>query len=78
MKIDKYTVDIEPKNIIFNFENLFGDKNLSDNMNAFLTENWKDIYPEIRASMGKGLSLNTQKILQAVFDKYPYNKFFTE
>lgn len=78
MKLDKFTVDLEPKNVIFNFENLFNDKFLSDNMNKFLTDSWKEIYPEIHTALTKGLAPIARNVIQGVFDKHPYEKLFLE
>ncbi|XP_058976263.1 uncharacterized protein LOC131801522 [Musca domestica] len=78
MKLDKFTVDLEPKNVIFNFENLFNDKFLSDNMNKFLTDSWKETYPEIHTALTKGLAPIARNVIQGVFDKHPYEKLFLE
>nr|XP_013113590.1 unnamed protein product [Stomoxys calcitrans] len=78
MKLDKCFIDLEPKKIIFNFENLLNDKSLGDTMNQFLTDNWKEVFGEIRTSLGKGLGAEAQKVLQRVFDKHPYAKLFAD
>uniref|UniRef100_A0A1A9ZDH2 Uncharacterized protein n=1 Tax=Glossina pallidipes TaxID=7398 RepID=A0A1A9ZDH2_GLOPL len=47
MKVTNFRVLIEPKSMIYKFDNLFnGDKALGDNMNKFLNENWKEIFNE--------------------------------
>ncbi|XP_075145238.1 protein takeout-like isoform X2 [Haematobia irritans] len=78
LKLEKYFVDVTPENLILYFENLFNDKILSDNMNLFLNENWKEVYPEIRTPIGKALASATKQRLQNVFEKYPYHKMFAE
>uniref|UniRef100_A0A1A9UNH9 Uncharacterized protein n=1 Tax=Glossina austeni TaxID=7395 RepID=A0A1A9UNH9_GLOAU len=48
MKLRNFRLPIEPKSMIYKFDNLFnGDKALGDNMNKFLNENWKEIFNEL-------------------------------
>ncbi|XP_073822759.1 protein takeout-like [Musca autumnalis] len=78
MKMEKFAVDLEPKDFKFELDNLFNDKTLSDNMNKLLNDNWKEIYPEIRVALTQGLATIAHKVIQGVFDKYPYDKLFSQ
>ncbi|KAJ3650923.1 hypothetical protein Zmor_016998 [Zophobas morio] len=41
-------VIMDPKNVHFNFDNLFdGDKQLGDNINNVLNENWKEVFDDV-------------------------------
>lgn len=74
-----FEVDAKPTGVLFNFENLFnGDKALGDTMNAFLNENWKLLYDELRHDIQWGLAENFQEFVAKIFAKYPYAKFFQE
>ncbi|XP_073822773.1 protein takeout-like [Musca autumnalis] len=78
MKVQKFYVILEPKNMRFSFENLYNSKELSDNMNKFLTENWMDIYPEVKAPLFHDVSIVAGKIVNRLFAKYPYEKYFID
>ncbi|XP_075145239.1 protein takeout-like [Haematobia irritans] len=75
--LEHVKLDIKPESVQFYFENLFkGDKNLGDNMNKFLNENWKDIFQEIKPQFSKALSLQVKALLNTLFSKYPYEEYF--
>ncbi|XP_065365345.1 protein takeout-like [Calliphora vicina] len=79
MHIEVLNVDTVPKKMVYNVQNLFnGDKALGDNMNLFLNENWQEIYNEVRGSLNKAYGDVFKGIINAVFSKYPYEKYFTE
>ncbi|XP_065371541.1 uncharacterized protein LOC135963553 [Calliphora vicina] len=79
MKINKFQLQPEPKDMIFKIDNLFnGDKALGDNMNLFLNENWSDIYKEISGSIGSAFGKIFQSVIGHVFTKYPYDQFLIE
>ncbi|XP_019894009.2 protein takeout-like [Musca domestica] len=79
MTIKDMQLDAEPKHMTYKVENLFnGDKTLGDNMNLFLNENWNDIYQEVRTSLAEGFSAIYGDVINDVFSKYSYEKFFTE
>lgn len=63
--------------IIFNFENLYnGDKALGDSTNAFLNENWNDIFQEIKANIFDAFALISEGTVRNVFNKVPYKELF--
>lgn len=79
MHIEKLNVAAQPKKMIFKVDNLFnGDKALSDNINLFLNENWQEIYTELYDPLNKAYSIVFKDIINSVFSKYPYDKYFTE
>lgn len=79
MDIKSVRMSVEPGKMIFNFGNLFnGDKILGETMNAFLNENWKEIYQEVRATFTKAFAQIFSSVINTVFSKYPYEKYFTE
>lgn len=75
--LEHVKMEIKPENVHFHFENLFkGDKTLSDNMNAFLNDNWNDIFQEIKPQFTKAISLEVKSTLETFFSKYPYAEYF--
>ncbi|XP_013114230.1 protein takeout-like [Stomoxys calcitrans] len=76
MKPDKFYLHLEPQGVIVNFNNLYNDKALSDNMNKILNENIKEIYPEIANFVDKGFASIVRKVITKIFATYPYEKFF--
>uniref|UniRef100_A0A1A9WGV8 Lipid-binding serum glycoprotein N-terminal domain-containing protein n=1 Tax=Glossina brevipalpis TaxID=37001 RepID=A0A1A9WGV8_9MUSC len=79
MKLENFHLHVEPKFIIYKFDNLFnGDKALGDNMNKFLNENWKEIHNELRDSVDVALGSVANDVIHRVFTKYPYAKYFSE
>lgn len=60
-------------------ENLFnGDKALSDNMNLFLNENWRDIFQELKPSIEDAFTQILNSLLNSVFSKVPYSDFYLD
>uniref|UniRef100_A0A1A9WGV9 Uncharacterized protein n=1 Tax=Glossina brevipalpis TaxID=37001 RepID=A0A1A9WGV9_9MUSC len=79
MKLENFHLHVEPKFIIYKFDNLFnGDKALGDNMNKFLNENWKEINNELRDSIDVAFGAVAKDIINHVYTKYPYAKYFNE
>ncbi|XP_013110452.1 protein takeout [Stomoxys calcitrans] len=75
--LEHVKLEIKPELVQFHFENLFrGDKNLGDNMNKFLNENWNDIFQEIKPRFAKALSLEVKALLNTFYSKYPYEEYF--
>ncbi|KAF6208772.1 hypothetical protein GE061_014512 [Apolygus lucorum] len=70
--LDKFTVGIETSRFIMDLQNLFnGDKALSDNMNVFINENWKDILQELRPSISAAFGEGFRQVANAVFSRLP-------
>ncbi|XP_013114124.1 protein takeout isoform X2 [Stomoxys calcitrans] len=62
--------------VVVKFNNLYNDKELSDNMNKLLNENVKELYAEISHLIDKGYAAIVRKVVTKVFATYPYEKFF--
>lgn len=79
MKIEQIEMEVKPRLLVMNIENLFnGDKELGENMNRVLNENWKDLYNEIRPQFSKAFGGLIRKVFNQVFATYPYKKLLTE
>ncbi|NP_001298175.1 protein takeout-like precursor [Stomoxys calcitrans] len=76
MKPDKFYLRLEPQDVIVNFNNLYNDKALSENMNKILNENIKELYAEISPFVDRGFTAIVRKVITKVFATYPYEKFF--
>lgn len=60
-----------------NFSNLFnGNKELGDNMNLFLNENWKDIFEDTKVSIEKAFVRVIKDYINDVFMMLPYKDLF--
>ncbi|GAB0088226.1 uncharacterized protein DMENIID0001_026190 [Sergentomyia squamirostris] len=65
--------------LYINFENLFnGDKALSDNMNFFLNENWKDILDELKPAINDAFSQIFNTIINTIFSKIAYSDIYLD
>ena len=79
MKVEKLSMTVDTKDMIYKVDNLFnGDKALGDNMNLFLNENWQEIFNEVHDSLSAAYSNVLKDLINEVFTKYPYEKYFTE
>ncbi|KAL1460057.1 hypothetical protein WDU94_011996 [Cyamophila willieti] len=78
MKLEKVLISIakvEKMHILL--ENLFnGNKELSDQMNVFLNENWADIIKELMPAIESALEAVVKEIGNRLFTKVPYEEFF--
>lgn len=61
-----------------NMDNLFNNKELSDNMNAVFNQNHELIFNEVQEPVEKSFEKIVREIVQPVFDKFPYNELFAE
>uniref|UniRef100_A0A1B0CZX5 Uncharacterized protein n=2 Tax=Phlebotomus papatasi TaxID=29031 RepID=A0A1B0CZX5_PHLPP len=62
-----------------NFDNLYnGDKLLGETTNAFLNENWMDIFNELKPDISKSYASAIQTIINNIFAKLPYREYFIE
>ncbi|KAH8341919.1 protein takeout [Drosophila kikkawai] len=70
-------VDIDPSHVTYHLEGLFnGQKELSDNMHVLINENWKEIFSELRPSIGEAFGLITKTVLGRIFGKVPLEQLF--
>ncbi|XP_071439964.1 protein takeout-like [Hetaerina americana] len=75
LQVDSAKVDIDPENMIIHLDGLFGgDKTLSDNMNLFLNENWKDVLGELKPGVNEALAQIVSLIGNQVVSSVPYNQ----
>lgn len=75
----KFRFSFDVSRLFIKLENLFnGDKALSDNMNLFLNENWRDIFQELRPSIEDAFSQILNSLLNSVFSKVPYSDFYID
>lgn len=76
---NKFKLVFETSRLYLQLENLFnGNKALGDNMNLFLNENWQIILEELKPAVRQTLAQILSGIINAVFDKLPYNDLFTD
>lgn len=61
-----------------NMDNLFNNKALSDNMNALFNENYQLIFKEVQQPVEASFEKILLKLIQPVFDKFPYKELFAE
>ncbi|CAB0006990.1 unnamed protein product [Nesidiocoris tenuis] len=69
----KCQVDCNPLRI--KFENMFnGNKPLSDQMNLFLNENWREIFREVEPAFSQAFSQSFKGIANRIFSRIPKNE----
>ncbi|XP_053679416.1 protein takeout-like [Anopheles nili] len=79
MQVRKYLVHFEPKQVTFEFGNLFnGDQRLSSTMHQVLNDNWEVVFRELRSSYEDTFGYIFKKISNQIFLKVPMNKIFPE
>jgi hypothetical protein len=60
-------------------DNLFnGQEALTEHINIFLNENWKEIFNEMKLTIGPAFGEMTTQVMNNVFTKRPYKEFFKE
>lgn len=70
MKIDSNKVNLDLKDLHFNFENLFnGERGLGDNINNALNEGWTEIFADIKDGYGTAFGFIFQDLLNRFFSK---------
>lgn len=76
--ITSYKVTTRPKKMEFYFDNLFDGKNkeLADNVNAVLNENWKELFEEVRPGYEEAYGIIFRNYAEMIFTKVPLDKIF--
>ncbi|RZB38887.1 JHBP domain containing protein, partial [Asbolus verrucosus] len=70
MKFKNTKFAFDPGFVSFNFENLFnGDKELGDNINKVLNDNWQDVFQDVKSGYEQALSLVAEGIINQFFTK---------
>lgn len=73
----KFRFSFETNRLHIFLENLFnGDKRLSDNMNLFLNENWRDILHELKPSIEDAFSQIIGSLVNTVYARIAYSDFY--
>lgn len=58
-------------------DNLFnGDKLLGDTTNQFISENWRDLFNELKPAMLEFINGQTLSIVKPLYDKIPYAELY--
>ncbi|CAB3375918.1 Hypothetical predicted protein [Cloeon dipterum] len=73
------TLDFETSKTHINLENLFeGQKALSDQMNVFLNENWRDLVSDLGPPIAEALSTATNQLMLTLTKQVPYDEIFPD
>ncbi|KAK6620716.1 hypothetical protein RUM43_011011 [Polyplax serrata] len=79
MVTDHFDFKFDTTKLSMKFENLFnGDKQLGDNMNVFLNENWDEILAELKPAIQDVFGAAFAQISNRIFTKVPYGDIFPE
>jgi hypothetical protein len=70
-------VTLNPELISFNFENLFdGNKELGDNTNQVLNDNWKEVFDDVKSGYSEVFSQILIKLYDSFFSKVSLEEAF--
>lgn len=77
MQSDDLKFTVQPERMIVQFGNMFnGDPVLGPTTNAFLNENWSDIYKELRPSVEAAFGKVIETLINNVFASLQYKNAF--
>ncbi|XP_069683199.1 protein takeout-like [Periplaneta americana] len=72
-------VHLDPKRMYIYLDNLFnGDKDLGDEMNKLLDENWKEVFDEITPHIAASFLEMFRELTNAISKQYPYDLLIPE
>ncbi|XP_046391875.1 protein takeout-like [Ischnura elegans] len=75
LQVDSAKVDIDPQNMRIDLDGLFGgEKTLSENMNVFLNENWRDVLGELKPGVNEALATIVTLIGNQVISSVTYDQ----
>ncbi|XP_075164734.1 protein takeout-like [Haematobia irritans] len=75
--LEHIKLELLPGSIHFKFDNLFnGNKELGDNFNYFINENWNDIWKEMGSTFCKAIGVVLKKVINNFFEKDPAHTYF--
>ncbi|KAJ9577451.1 hypothetical protein L9F63_005952 [Diploptera punctata] len=75
MEVVDMKVTFMPQRFYLTLTNLFnGDKTLGDHMNAFLNENWKVVYEELRPTLESTFETILTSVTTSFFNAIPYEE----
>lgn len=73
----RYDLDFDTKRMHVQFGNLFnGNKELSDEVNWFLNENWRLIFLQLRPVVIFAVEEISKSVINRIFLKLPYEEIF--
>ncbi|XP_014279288.1 protein takeout [Halyomorpha halys] len=71
-QVDKMSVGISPQKVVIYVENLFSDnKEMGDNMNKFLNENWRVIIEEMKPTISRKLGEVYSQYINRILSQIP-------
>lgn len=77
MKITNSSINGPLAKVQYNFENLFnGNKQLGDEMNKFMNDNWMEVASEMQPSFWNTLDAVVVNVLSNLMKKVPFEKIF--
>lgn len=72
-----YRLDFDTKRMHVQFENLFnGNKELSDDINRFLNQNWRLIFLELKPVIIFAVEEIAKSVINRIFLKLPYEEIY--
>ncbi|XP_044261206.1 uncharacterized protein LOC123009145 [Tribolium madens] len=76
-RVTNSTLDINPQRVTIQLNNLYnGDKNLGDNLNLFINENWSDFYHELKPLFEEGFTRVFAALFDSVLRRVPVSDLF--
>jgi hypothetical protein len=70
-------IHVDPGLAWFNFENLFnGDKQLGDNVNQVINDNWKEVFDDVKSSYIQVINRVCTELLNNFFGKVSVEEAF--
>lgn len=77
IQTERFNLDFDTSRLHINLENLFnGNKELGDNMNQFLNQNWRDILNELKPAITFAMEGILKNIINRIFAKISYDDIF--
>ncbi|XP_037041533.1 uncharacterized protein LOC119078163 [Bradysia coprophila] len=76
--LDQVVYNSISKRMSMNFENLFNDRLISENMNNFFNENQDILYKELGPALDKVFGNIIKKKMEPIFQKFAYREFFSD
>lgn len=77
LKIIKSKIDGPLARVQYHFENLFnGNKQLGDEMNKFMNDNWEDVAKDMKPSFDETLATVVASAISNLASKVPYSQMF--
>lgn len=76
MRLKEYRVDLNPKRVYMQFDNLFNDRLLSQTMNRFLNDNWETVFNELKVGYARNFGKIFRDISNKLFEEIPFNSIF--